>query len=241
MKRILCALCISLVGWQALAGEVEDNLKKLEAAFEKEPKEQEKTSAGNECPEFHKPNLKTQLFSLREKIKTDRISGAIGTLESLKNETLSEDIRKDIDELIGTLRNDLDARIKKTLAPFERARNHATDAVKNAKTAADLDAVLQELANVKSLPDSQVSDVSVRNGGRVEHDYSFVAKWQEYLAAKAGGYDEEARSIAKDLVKLPTLLLPRSEILAKAYEPKTAGDKTGEKATPPAPQPTPAK
>lgn len=112
----------------------------------------------------------------------------------------------------------------------DNAYKHATEAVKTAKTAADLDGIIEEIASVmdRYTPMMGNPPVAPHPGltiGELDATRTFVQKWQEYLAAKAGGYDDEARSIAKELAHWPIRLLPRSEILAKAYEPKNSGDK----------------
>jgi len=238
MKRILCAVCISLLSWQALAGEVEDKLKTLEVALQKGPKEQEKSPTGSEPRQWPDYNAKvmTGLTLLRQQLASNRVSNAIGTLDGFHEWPLSEEARKGVDELLDTLRKDLDARIKTAQAPSLALKKRAIDEVKKAKSPPDLDIILEELNKAKNLHDIQLSDVTVNNRGSVEQTYAFVAKWQEFLAAKAGGYNDDARAIAKTLADSPAPLLPRSELLAKAYERKTAADSAA-----PASQPGPTK
>jgi hypothetical protein len=57
---------------------------------------------------------------------------------------------------------------------------------------------------------------------KAENARDFVCFYQEYLAAKAGGYEDRAREIAQSLAQNSDRLLPRSELLLKAYEPKPA-------------------
>lgn len=227
LKRILCAACISLIGLQALAGEVDDNLKKLETALQKSAKEQETKGA----PENE---LKANLFlntetlpRLRGCISEGNLHGAIEILQQFNNFSIPEETRKNsqkaADDLLATLRKDQETRGIAAAAKIEETLKHAADVVKKAKAAPDLDAVLQELASVKNSADSRrYAEQTQTARSKVEPTYRFVARWQEYLAAQAAGNSENCRSILRDLANSDTLLIPRSELLAKAQEPKNS-------------------
>jgi len=223
MKRILCTLCVSLLGWQALAGNVDDSLKKLESAVA--AKETAKNPGDPNIPSPQ--NLRDMMLSrLRECIASNNMNGAIETLQQFSiSPMLSEDTQKASAELLAALRTDQEARDKAFAAQTDAALKHAAAAVKKAKTAADLDPVLEELAAAQ-VP-QQKRDASSEKlrafYSKLEDVSHFVARFQEYLAAKAGGYEDDARKLARDLANSPAGLLPRSELLAKAYEPKTAG------------------
>jgi biopolymer transport protein ExbD len=236
MKRILCALCISLVGWQAMAGEVDESLKKLDAALQKAPKEQ-----GQNVNEMYRNGM---FPSLRRDIVDEQFNLAKGNyLQPGQIMDLSEEAKKAAEDLRAALGKEeqnrqkaaweaQQARDKAAAAPIEAAFKYASASVNNAKTAADLDAVIAERDAFKFSDQKRngLSEELKSKYDQLQGAYEFVASWQEYLAAKAAGYDDKAREIARTLADASTRLIPRSELLAKAYEPKTADDKNVSKA-----------
>ncbi|MDD5348859.1 MAG: hypothetical protein PHQ12_01490 [Chthoniobacteraceae bacterium] len=242
MKRILCALGVSLIGLQALAGNVDDNLKKFEAVLQKAPREQDQQKGLEPLEESSE-----MLSVLKENIAKNDLNGAMETLGQ-EWDQLSEEGKKAAGDLSIALSKEQETRFDATVAQIEAAMKHATDAVKKAKTAADLDAVLEELDSARAFKDILAKNpprVVIRGADarlpqkvrrafprpapslgvkayfgweRFDRTYEFVSDWQEYLAAKAAGYEDRAREIARNLAKAPTRLLPRSELLARAYE-----------------------
>ena len=94
--------------------------------------------------------------------------------------------------------------------------------MKKAKIPADLDAVLNELEKLelRSKPIEMSQDGWNEFSLKATNVRNFILQYQEYLAAKLGGYDDKAREIAGNLADSPSRLIPRSELLTKAYEPK---------------------
>ena len=152
MKRILCAVGVSLIGWQAWAGEVDDNLKKLEEVLQKAPTEQGKNTGNSEESEFpNRRNLSSIVPMLRANIARNDFNSTIQMLQQFGSASmLSADAQKACQELLSAIIKEQDARDKAVSEQFEKALKHAADAVKTAKTAADLDAVVTELGSLKN-------------------------------------------------------------------------------------------
>jgi hypothetical protein len=227
MKRILCALCFSLVGWQAWAGEVDDNLKKFEAALQKNAKTQEKTPATPENPV--PPDLSViMLPRLRECIAANNLKGAVEILQQLNSAMLqhlnpakiSDETKKATDDLLATLLKEQETRDKAVAAWVEETMKHATEAVKNAKVPTDLDPVLAELTKAKNQPENRrfYNEETQRNRSQIEGAYRFVARWQDFLVARAAQNQNQIRQCVRELASMEVQLMPRSEILAKTQE-----------------------
>ncbi len=216
MKRIFCTVCTLLVAWQAWASEIDDNLDKFEDAAQKW---EQQAKSGGRIPVWIK-----QFRSVRVNVLAGDLDEALGVLRGYRAAAKEfpdldeEQGKKAVLDLIASL----EKREHVKTAPIDAAISHAIAAVKKAQTTADLDATLDELAKIQihSRPIEMSQAVWTEYNSKAKGVYDFVLQYQEYLAAKAGGYDEKARAIAGKLADSPSRLLPRSELLAKAYEPK---------------------
>lgn len=224
MKRIFCAVCTLLVAWQAWAGELDDNLKKLEGALQQVPREEVKTPPGAPAapicimPEF-------PIGLLRMHIEQKDYENALQLLAQSGGFQKTEAVRKAVSELIASLRKEQEALKNAAVERVTSALKRAADAVKTAKAPADFDAVIQELGTLKNQQESRGYrssadfDEAQRLRRQVEGSYRFVASWQEYLAAQASGNADRVRDVLRDLSRQDVFLVPRSEILAKLQEP----------------------
>jgi hypothetical protein len=199
MNGTLCAVCFSLLGWQALAGEVDDTLKKFEAALQKSVTEQPKTPEAAAKP--GEPNINAIMVPrLRECIAANNLKGAIEILQQLNTSMLqnmdtaqiSEEAKKTTSDLLSALLKEQEARQKAAAAAMDALLQHATEAVKNAKAPTDLDAILAELTKLKDQQPGEggfprrFGDEETQNyRSKVEEIARFVSRWQDYLTAKA--------------------------------------------------------
>ena len=106
-----------------------------------------------------------------------------------------------------------------TTVQIDAALKHAQETVPLAKKASDLDAVLQELSQVRDQAGAQPLSASAANiSNKVQPTLQFVTAWQDYLACEAAGNIEGAREALRNVTNgnanVP-FLIPRSEILAR--------------------------
>jgi hypothetical protein len=88
-----------------------------------------------------------------------------------------------------------------------------------AATVKEIDTILNELATLQTSAQSS-DDGSERKGAAlVRSTLEFTRRWQEFLAARAAGNIEKARSVLAELTGYSRDYpgIPRSEILARAY------------------------
>jgi len=225
MKRILCAVCFSLLAWQSRAGEVDDNLKKFETALQKNAAEQVKQE-GEKSP----APIMTDVVAPRIKalIADNNLKAAIELLQNLNNRTLSEanamplseETKKSTSDLLAALVKAQEDREKAAATEVENVLKKATDAVKAANAPTDLDGILTQLNQIKNQPpeNRRYDEPFQTNRRKIDGAYRFVSAWQDYLTERAQRNQNQVRQTIRRLSDMEVLLLPRSEILAKGQE-----------------------
>ncbi len=146
----------------------------------------------------------------------------------------SDDVKKEAEKLAETLRSERETEEKAAVAQIDAAVQHAGTAVRAAKKAADLDAVLTELGKFRNQRDRNYNSPTVQaalNG--LQSVQQFVTHWQDYLANLDDGNIDAATSALQNITNYSESanLIPRSEILARLQalkKPITPRGRTGD-------------
>jgi len=137
-------------------------------------------------------------------------------LEQLPIYFPSDAIRKQCEQLAAQLRAEREAKEKAAVAEIEIALKKAADSVRAAKSASDLDGVVEKLDALKTSQGDpeRSSPAMARVLQRVEPAKDFVTLWQTYLAQRDAGAGYEMQQTLSKLSDLTWAdAIPRSEIL----------------------------
>ena len=127
----------------------------------------------------------------------------------------SEAVRAAIEKVRVALREERQAKEKAFIAETQVILERARKAVQEAQTAADLDAAVRELANIRE-DGNHGSDESRRLVARVQRTRQFAIHWQDYLAQVAAGKPQLAKESLRSADNVSGAdVLPRSDILAR--------------------------
>ena len=140
----------------------------------------------------------------------------------------SDAVRLAVEKLRETLRSEREANEKALIEQLQRTIGEVSAAIRNAKTAADLDHVVR---NASGDRDAQLStsDAARKLGEHLRQVHGFALRWQEYLAHSTAGRAKPAEQILRDVSGMTAVdVIPRSEILARIAElqGETAQEKT---------------
>jgi hypothetical protein len=136
-------------------------------------------------------------------------------LAQLSRTVTPDDLRKQCDDLQAKLKAEREAGEKAALARVNGLLQRAGNAVRSAKTPADLDATIKELAEQNRQDGMQSSSKEMREAQRkVGPTLLYASRWQNYLSDRAAGDSEDAVRMLRDLSNdTELLLIPRSGIL----------------------------
>ncbi len=138
----------------------------------------------------------------------------------------SEEMRTAVDALAKQLQTERTARATAFVSTVDAACKRAADAVLKANDPKDLDATLQDLAQItdRQPGDHYSESGNSRVASKLQAAISFVNRWQDYLLARNrhndSGVSNALRNLAENGSQPP--LIPRSAILA--LEPQTESD-----------------
>ena len=105
---------------------------------------------------------------------------------------------------------------KKTVADILAAIDRAPATLRTAKTAPELDDLVQELGKYRSDRAAMMSSRPVMSAvSRAQTTLRFVTQWQDYLSELSAGETERAVQTLQGLSQQDVYLIPRSEILER--------------------------
>ncbi len=219
----------------ALSDKGKEAVKQLEAAMLEEAKA-EKSKDGD--PASAREDMKLAMLPrLREillNVDSPQFLDAITQITVYFN---SEEVQKNLASLQVAIRAERQEAAKSALADISEMISRAGKAVREAKTAADLDGTIIELGTClgKSHQRNTIESLSedVRSAFyRIDPTLKFVIDWQNYLAAKAAGDGDRARNALQKIASNnDPYLIPRSQILDLLKSPQQSSSKQLEEAS----------
>lgn len=197
----------------AQSEQIKEAMVQLEAAIAEESKASAADDQGRPERSEVRRHLLAQLKNLIGKPDADR--NLDQTLIQLSSSFRSAAVQQNIDLLQQALAAEQIAQNQATIGGVEQLLARAGTAVREAKAASDLDAVIAELGQARHGGDRAFSDEKVRRVfARIEPTLQSVVLWQNYLAAEANKNSTAAREALQTLSNANQVaLIPRSEIL----------------------------
>lgn len=183
----------------ALTEAGKEALKKLTAAMRAEAKEV-KQGEKNGKPGRHPDStaMQSAIFQVEgAEYSSDRSSGD-SNLSSYLNYFSSAEVRAAGAAFKAALAAERDEKTAAEVTKLEAILSRCKEAVKTAKEPAELDEIMSELETYRRAsydPSPQVQDLA----GRIESAKSYLAYWQEYLAAAKAGNGKAARQALSNL------------------------------------------
>ena len=208
--RLLFALLLVSLLWPHLttAAPLDEKLTALDIAIKSVPSNPNGEARGGSL--MIAPQLKALIDQGNE---TEAISILTSVLSSFPDQSVQQAAHALVDELTARRK----ARESEAAAKIEEVLKKIPDAVKEAKKAQDLDDLLKTLINLRANDGSYSSNSELgKLHAQSQQAYQFVAQWQEYLANRDAGQNQQVKINLHNLAESEygTSIMPRSAILA---------------------------
>ena len=226
---LLAAGIVFLAFAQAWPAEKNEKLEKLATAIQQVVEKNKELKPSQ--PGAYQDAGRMLLAQLRSAILRNDTAQIESALQGLSCTIDPEPLRTQCEDLSVQMRGEREAREKKTAEEINAALKRASEAVRTAKKAADLDDVLHALGQLGERRNEQPSSNAVSSAlNKVQPMQQFVARWQDYLANLASGNTQAASEALNHLAGNYNMnqpdLIPRSEILARIQSLKQPRKKT---------------
>jgi soluble cytochrome b562 len=220
MKNLWILLFVVALGFIARAAPLENEIKNFTDALK--TTDASKADAANPMMAARMPALAAELES------SAMAPGGEANLEAMVKQMMamnpSEAVQKTGKALLAELVARRKMRVDALAAKVNGILARVPEILIKAQKTQELDAILGDLQKVQAPqggmygndPESQAAM------NRVNSAYQFVAQWQDYLSARNSGNIQEAQNSLRNLSNSrpvgETMLVPRSEILARTVE-----------------------
>ena len=214
-------LGVSLSAWSQTSSAISERLKHLEDAVKKEVESAPSPAPSGSASEDyqHRPEAgRMYLAQLRNTLARGEPAQIEEMLNQISVYFTSDAVKNEAESLAAELRKEREAKEAAQIAELNTAIQHASDAVRGAKTPADLDAVLMELTKFREQRENSYGSPMLRAAlNKAQSAQQFVTRWQDYLAGLDAGNIEAATNALQNISNTneTAALVPRSEVLAK--------------------------
>jgi len=216
MRLLACLCSLAACMPHGLAGDVDDAVKALQAAVQKEADQKKPDDEATNVHGGHGDMSAVFLAQLSSAISHGDQMQLDQILNQIPAYSKSESVREAADKLRTVLNAERAVKEQARAAQIDNALAAASKAVQNAKSPADLDETLSALSGLQEQNEMRSSEKDRTRIEKVRHVRQFVVCWQDYLSnCETGNWKQAIQNIQNASNESSVDIIPRSQIIAK--------------------------